>query len=1161
MNLACTQQHTIPNSIKEGCVQQNKINESALKKFGRQTKVDKTKFRQAFKILSGLKSALASTKSTSCSLEKCLKSKNNSSSDNALLSMDDHCFDIMDVHDVNEIHNYSPSVENSSNMTQKEPPELVLSKPKDPPQQEHMNPTRDQENNSKQDQVIQNHYNSYESDNESLRIRSQILPRFTLKLSDDLKEDFQPDLPISTSIENTEIILYDSADPDFDHDDSIITVVEHKQNMTTRRKISMNRGTSNELFFSSKSQNDIPISSLSIRTNAHNQISNEQNNSNAHIINIDSEDDESSKEQITKKDIRGDKHEPQSNTLIDNAEYSFTSLRNVPKVQEDQNMIRDEPEVHKNNKSLTSEKFTVIGTKSNLKDQSTNIMAANRESTVVSINKPNVRKRQSTSNSVNKKKIDSTSPIRSKFQEGVVSQDKSKVRENKSNTSIINKKVIMAQVEPQIPKDQSSTVIEKKFGMEFSNTPTFQKCQISNFSNPSVGVESTKDNISQRSSLTSFKDISKTIKKVPRSKAISSDKKMPSQKAKSSVKEHLKNDNKNKIVESATVSTPLPSISNLSVSEVPVKNPTKKPASETSGDILGPILEMLDNRKKSDVESVNKNNEITAIQNQSMIDTNIPNLTDVQSNSRAETNALLSIPLNLPCSSMSAEEHREFLQIDSMPGLVSKEQHDFYQMMLERVENERMNFEQWQFKRSKMLLGFLNKIIQSQVENHLKYGRRGDINDYPIVELTIGLDPASPEGPELKFKQKLVSIGKCFEFSNSPINQIHIPLDKKLWLDDIQAVNTMTTESKSIEIKDYWQKTKIPVVSQDPLIPAMLSNHKVDIVISSGGLVALIGLAESIDDELEIPIKIIETTKENSVLKTIYIDKPFIKKQLTPRDINQIYYNAAFESLALKTDTCVEINDIQIRTVGIKTKLEYQLDYNFESITNVERARWWIYSLIRDKADLMLGRINVPTNTLYGIEKASAEQILPDEIRSLSQGSYLLHHEKREPYATVYKSVENVVNPTNSQEANLQNIKIDRETIPFVPLLWKGTQAQIVGTFPIRIEPIRTGLVRKNICYDFVRIGKCNRKKCNYHHVPREEIEKSNPEWIASIAKTKKRKRMDDNNNGGCDDLQFIADHIIEKKKVNEFNDIDNMAEADKSSVPDFATLLNDFQK
>ncbi|RGB29108.1 hypothetical protein C1646_767032 [Rhizophagus diaphanus] len=149
---------------------------------------------------------------------------------------------------------------------------------------------------------------------------------------------------------------------------------------------------------------------------------------------------------------------------------------------------------------------------------------------------------------------------------------------------------------------------------------------------------------------------------------------------------------------------------------------------------------------------------------------------------------------------------------------------------------------------------------------------------------------------------------------------------------------------------------RIPVVSQDQLIPEMLSNHKVVIVISSGGLTALVGLAESTDVDLEILIKI----------------------KMTPREINQVYYNTAFKSMALKMNMCINISNVEnkdgelqhsshnleyslwniddisilircksdgyrdsdqkIRTVGIKSKLDYQLDYNYESISFIEQS-------------------------------------------------------------------------------------------------------------------------------------------------------------------------------------------------------------------------------
>jgi len=64
--------------------------------------------------------------------------------------------------------------------------------------------------------------------------------------------------------------------------------------------------------------------------------------------------------------------------------------------------------------------------------------------------------------------------------------------------------------------------------------------------------------------------------------------------------------------------------------------------------------------------------------------------------------------------------------------------------------------------------------------------------------------------------------------------------------------------------------------------------------------------------------------------------------------------------------------------VGIKTQLDYhQMDCNYERITNVEQARWWIYSMIHSRADLMLGQINVPKNTICAVEKISIERILP----------------------------------------------------------------------------------------------------------------------------------------------------------------------------------------
>lgn len=64
--------------------------------------------------------------------------------------------------------------------------------------------------------------------------------------------------------------------------------------------------------------------------------------------------------------------------------------------------------------------------------------------------------------------------------------------------------------------------------------------------------------------------------------------------------------------------------------------------------------------------------------------------------------------------------------------------------------------------------------------------------------------------------------------------------------------------------------------------------------------------------------------------------------------------------------------------MGIKTKLEYQLDLGSEEITNLERARWWIYSYIRNNAHLILGHIDVLKNELVNVERRRMADIIPD---------------------------------------------------------------------------------------------------------------------------------------------------------------------------------------
>lgn len=208
--------------------------ENLPQRFERITKVNKTIFRQTSKTLSELKSAIESTKSAVYSFETCLKGKNKSLfDDNASIinSNDENEMDIDEIDVINDVNDNSSVIENddsfivhninnSLKITEDiEDSELVE------------NVISDQENQPLEQDIRLQKQDLMEVDYQ------QPIQQFTLMLSDDLKEAFKPNLPISTSLEDTDIIVYDPADPDFNNDDLIVTLVERKQNMTTRRKI------------------------------------------------------------------------------------------------------------------------------------------------------------------------------------------------------------------------------------------------------------------------------------------------------------------------------------------------------------------------------------------------------------------------------------------------------------------------------------------------------------------------------------------------------------------------------------------------------------------------------------------------------------------------------------------------------------------------------------------------------------------------------------------------------------------------------------------------------------------------------------------------------------------------------------------------------------
>jgi hypothetical protein len=157
--------------------------------------------------------------------------------------------------------------------------------------------------------------------------------------------------------------------------------------------------------------------------------------------------------------------------------------------------------------------------------------------------------------------------------------------------------------------------------------------------------------------------------------------------------------------------------------------------------------------------------------------------------------------------------------------------------------------------------------------------------------------------------------------------------------------------------------------------------------------------------------------------KVVFLDKPFLPKKITPKERNTSYYNIAFKSKGLQPPTngasidfdaklddqlkeqifesenqtynlwqfgnysvlirckihgkIADNNRIQFRYVGLKTKMEYQLNEGFEEMTMRETSRAWIHTFIRPDAHLLLGRIDPENGRIVEVEHKDMPSILP----------------------------------------------------------------------------------------------------------------------------------------------------------------------------------------
>ncbi|RUS19519.1 hypothetical protein BC937DRAFT_87358 [Endogone sp. FLAS-F59071] len=657
-----------------------------------------------------------------------------------------------------------------------------------------------------------------------------------------------------------------------------------------------------------------------------------------------------------------------------------------------------------------------------------------------------------------------------------------------------------------------------------------------------------------------------------------------------------------------------------------------------------------------------------------------------------------------PHSRLTKEEHLKFLQMEELlktnPSLVSEVDRATHQRHIIILAEEREAFREWQRERMKESdkLNVLNESIERQIKQYLEVERRRILEQYPRYyefhhTVSVSVSAPGPKEPILTHKATLLRVGSwcCCKVPNLA-EPIKISQDRKYWstspMNAIGITNGEKAEPGSeIDEKDettYWRKKIPPVVSKDFQIHLLLAQHDIHVVISSGGLSAIVDLQSSLDTEWEIPVMV--TAKDEGKgtrlggagdrSKTIFIDKPLPRKRMTPRDCNQKFYDTAFKSMCLDYEGRSDVNDTRIlsgktssnekdsvedavqpeisaaasfpppigssirspilqptvvtesipditmrdadaeqtkqppfdgenltytlwsfgelnvlvryradgyipeagsdgkllsRTIGIKTKLEYQLKEGWwEETTAAERARAWIYSYIRGHAHILVARLNVLGNEVVRVERRQMIDIF-EGTKCLTPGAYLVSHKKGDWNATVYKSTAASPSSTSTSIYDLHETHhnppvLDTDTTSaFVPA-WGGPKEQVPWTFaPVALQS-RKGVVSQGekatglrYCFQFADTGTCSKTDCSFKHVPGDQVDVSNrfssencptPSSAASGKVTKRKKKKKKEQDAG-DSPIYAPSH--------DWHDMDHGGDMDngRAGGDDFEMLLN----
>lgn len=445
------------------------------------------------------------------------------------------------------------------------------------------------------------------------------------------------------------------------------------------------------------------------------------------------------------------------------------------------------------------------------------------------------------------------------------------------------------------------------------------------------------------------------------------------------------------------------------------------------------------------------------------------------------------------------------------PQRLNLGERNLFLQMKNTVQQERAEYQKWlitnsQVNKDKYL--DISKEIESKI-NEILEEAKNRVSFYPRyykkIEQQINLNSqecqVTANDPILKHAEIIHERGIVPSFK--VINQEKYPFSLPKNISFLPEEKTPTT---NLENPLHWKKLRMPDISKDDIVEDILQKVQIpiQIVISSSSMQTLFdNIGPNFDQQWEIPITI-KTIKSNQ--KIVLIDKPFPKHKLTIREKNTKYLRYAFQHFTLETkneknrvfpisggandfvekklhqeghnltyntwtfgDLCLLVrcsihgilfdqnNPKLFRYVGVKSKMEYQLDNNsFEVISPSESARWWIYSFLRPDAHLMLAhgnfnsnlqqqivKVNYLTNQnilepMWGFKPHISSKfvyLLFKKLIDLPEGQFLISHSSNSPNIEIFSSVEPpepISQPKNSVNSSDDDDDSDEDLLKII---------------------------------------------------------------------------------------------------------------------------------